>query len=47
MHPNKAGAFSFGKLATLGIAILLLGGCRLVITTDETGYITSASGSSD
>ena len=24
MHPNKAGAFSFGKLATLGIAILLL-----------------------
>ncbi len=31
----------------LGLAIVLLASCRLVITTDETGHITSASGELD
>jgi uncharacterized protein YkwD len=38
---------SFARTALMGLSIVLLTACRLVITTDETGYITSASGSSD
>lgn len=49
MRPTKTTAyvFSFRKLALLGMSIALLSGCRLIITTDETGHIVSASGSSD
>lgn len=38
---------AFGKRVVVGLAIIFLAGCRLVITTDETGYIVSASGSAD
>jgi len=38
---------SFGKFALLGLSIIVLSSCRLVITTNETGQITSASGSND
>ena len=49
MRPNHSGMWGtvLGKLAFLLVATLLLNGCRLVITTDDSGYITSASGSSD
>ena len=34
-----------GKCIFLCLGLVFLASCRLVITTDETGYITSASGS--
>ena len=36
-----------GKYLALFLSVVLLSSCRLVITTDETGQIVSASGSSD
>jgi len=49
MRLKKARFFnrSFAKHALLGLSIVLLASCRLVITTDEKGYIISASGLSD
>ena len=49
MNLKKSHIFncSFAKTAVFGLSIVLLSGCRLVITTDETGYITSASGLSN
>ena len=38
---------SFAKYAVIGMSALVLASCRLVITTDGTGYIMSASGLSD
>lgn len=38
---------SFGHRVLLCLSIVLLASCRLIITTDEGGYITSASGSND
>jgi len=47
MRLGKTGVFCCGsvKNVLLGLAIVSLASCRLVISTDETGYITSASGS--
>ena len=49
MRSEKAGAFNYPAVrqALLGLAIVMLASCRLVITTDETGHIISASGSMD
>lgn len=38
---------SIAKGALLGLSLVVLAGCRLVITTDETGHIVSASGEHD
>ena len=38
---------SFGHRVLLCLSIVFLASCRLIITTDEGGYITSASGSND
>jgi uncharacterized protein YkwD len=49
MRFNRKSALiaSFGHRALLCLSIVFLASCRLIITTDEGGYITSASGSSD
>ena len=49
IYMEKLSSFnrSFSKGALLCLSILLLASCRLVITTDDTGHIVSASGSSD
>lgn len=38
---------SFGRRALLCLSVVFLASCRLIITTDDGGYITSASGSND
>jgi uncharacterized protein YkwD len=49
MHSGKVAdiARACFRLALPGLAALLLCSCRLVISTDKTGYIVSASGSYD
>ena len=46
---NKAGISiqAVSRLACIGLAVVLLAGCRLVLKTDETGSIQSASGAND
>lgn len=46
MKTHKFGR-SVGKNALLILSIVLLASCRLIITTDETGHIVSASGLND
>jgi uncharacterized protein YkwD len=38
---------SIGKRSLLALSLVMLASCRLIITTDETGHIVSASGASD
>ncbi len=38
---------SVSRLTCIGLAMVLLVGCRLVLKTDETGYIQSASGANN
>ena len=48
MHSNKTGlSIPVARLALLGLCVVFLASCRLVIKTDDTGYITSASGAND
>jgi len=49
MNSEIAGSlyYSAARHILMGLAVVMLASCRLVITTDETGHITSASGSMD